>query len=266
MVPRLVTSHVSPLALLVGCWILAAPGPALAADAPTHAIRDVLAHAGLVSAHPSAPEVLRDLLEGGLAADLAAASREGANEFLAAELFPHNRGAYVEFRDGPASFRRTLARRDFHHNGIRLLVHRSREGAGYDFETYQIGGGIGVRQDSVAIGEDALSLEPAVQLLGVRPRLGDTFSTTPAALHPATGRRMTWTCRTVALELLDLEDGDVVPSVAVETRVTDAGEGTELARFRTWYGDNMAIARRQGDFFGTPLDERARGRLVLPRR
>lgn len=202
-----------------------------------------------------------------LLSSLLVVSGASANDYLAAELFPHNRGAYVPFEDHASgrSFRRTLARRDFHHNGIRLLIHRSREEGGQDFETYQIGGGIGVRLDSVEVGHWSMALEPAVQLMSVRPRLGETFTTTPAALHPETGNPLTWTCRTVAIELLDLEDGSTVPSVAVEVDVRDEVRVLRLAHFRVWFADNMGIARRRGDFFGTALDEKATGRLVLPR-
>jgi hypothetical protein len=191
----------------------------------------------------------------------------GANDYLAAELFPHNRGAYVRFEEEASGrgFRRTLFRRDFHHNGIRLLVHRSRQDDEYDFETYQIGGGIGVRLDSVEFGEYSMDLAPAVQLMSVRPRLGETFTTTPQAVHPGTGNPLTWTCRTVAIELLDLEDGNTVPSVAIEVEVRDEVRAMRLAHYRVWFGDNMGIAKRRGDFFGVDVDEWATGVLVLPK-
>lgn len=245
-------------------------GAALACAAPPSsapALRRVLSQAARVSARPLATQVVEDLLTWGVAERLAEAAGEGsANRVLAAELFPHNVGAFVEFVDAQgASFRRTVYRRDFHHNGIRLLVHRPWGGGGYDLETYQIGGGIGVRLDSVKVGSERLRLSPAVQLMSVYPQLGEVFTTTPAAPHPQTGRPMRWTCRTVALELLDLPDGTTVPSVAVEAAVRDVGTGAELARYRTWFGDNMSVARQRGDVFGRAVDERATSGLVLPK-
>jgi hypothetical protein len=220
-------------------------------------VRRVVVQAAREVGAPQTGNAARELLEAGLAGRIVQALGDGANEYLSAELFPHNVGAHVDFEDGATGqgFRRTVFRRDFHHNGIRLLIHRSREGSGYEMETYQIGGGIGVRMDSVRIGEASLALAPAVQLMSVRPRLGETFTTTPDGVHPGSGNRMTWSCRTVAIELLDLEDGSVVPSVAVQVEVEDAVDGTRLASYRVWYGDNMSIARRRGELFGVSVDE-----------
>jgi hypothetical protein len=179
-------------------------------------------------------------------------------DLLAAEQFPHSKGVLVTYKDllGNNSFRRQLVRRDFHHNGIRLEFLRERANGRHDPEGYQVGGNIGVRLDYIRTGQGDLELDPAVQLLTSTPKVGETFTTTPA------GSKDSWTCKTSAVEELTLADGHKVRCIVVDLKVQSAGEVRTDGRI--WYGRDMGIVKRTGLFFGARVEEIATGRPQFP--